>query len=355
MLDADKQIVEWQVVQKKPAAKSNEQTSAGSSPPTKIFCDTDMETDCDDAGALAVLHALADAEECEILATVCSVRDPLAAGTVAAINHYYGRPNLPLGLVKGDGVLIKSKFAGPVAAEFPHRWKSAAGKFDADAIPDAVEVYREVLERQPDSSVVVVTLGYLTNLKNLLQVPGSDKRPSGRDLIKKKVARLICLGGNFVGNPPADDLKLGNVNFQRDPGSALYTIQHWPVPIVFVGREIGSVPSGLELGESLARTPKLNPVRRAYEHYFGGLAKNRHVADLTAVLYAVRGERDYWDIETRGYMELQPDMKFEWKGSEVRNQAYLLKKRHDGRPNDDYIEGVLEPLLTHAPRGPAKQ
>ena len=40
------------------------------SEPVKIIFDTDMLTDFDDVGALACLHALADAGECEILATV---------------------------------------------------------------------------------------------------------------------------------------------------------------------------------------------------------------------------------------------------------------------------------------------
>jgi hypothetical protein len=38
--------------------------------PVKVIFDTDTETDCDDAGAMAVLHSLADRGECEILATV---------------------------------------------------------------------------------------------------------------------------------------------------------------------------------------------------------------------------------------------------------------------------------------------
>src|SRR4051812_34212586 len=69
--------------------------------PARIIFDTDMETDCDDAGALAVLHALADLGECEILATVVSVRDPASAATVDAINRHYHRPALPIGMVKG--------------------------------------------------------------------------------------------------------------------------------------------------------------------------------------------------------------------------------------------------------------
>src|SRR5690606_32742496 len=37
--------------------------------PVKVIFDTDYSTDCDDPGALAVLHALADLGEVEILAT----------------------------------------------------------------------------------------------------------------------------------------------------------------------------------------------------------------------------------------------------------------------------------------------
>src|SRR5678816_3518400 len=74
--------------------------SSRSAEPVRIFFDTDMDTDCDDAGAMAVLHALADRGECQILATVVSVRHPGAAPTVAAINAYYGRADLPIGGIK---------------------------------------------------------------------------------------------------------------------------------------------------------------------------------------------------------------------------------------------------------------
>src|SRR5215210_7685327 len=64
--------------------------------PVKILFDTDMMTDCDDAGAMAVLHALADKGECEILATVVSSKDIQSVATVDVINTFYGRPGLPL-------------------------------------------------------------------------------------------------------------------------------------------------------------------------------------------------------------------------------------------------------------------
>jgi hypothetical protein len=110
------------------------------------------------------------------------------------------------------------------------------------------------------------------------------------------------------------------------------------------------VPSGLAIGDSLLKTPAHNPVRRAYELYFGGSLKKRHVADLTTVLFAVRGTRDYWNLQTSGYMKLAPDMTFTWLNDANKQQAYLLKKQKNGKPNDREIEAVLDELLIQAPR-----
>jgi len=303
--------------------------------PVKILFDTDMTTDCDDAGAMAVLHTLADRGECEILATVTSVTDSNALATVDAINRYRGRPDLPLGWVKGGGVQMPSKFTGRIAREFPHRPVS-----DAD-FPDAVDIYREILTQQPDRSVVLVTVGYLTNVSRFLQSPG------GTELARAKVAKWICMGGNFIGDPPKDDLTLGNVNFQRDAASAHHAIHHWPGEIVFAGREVCSVPSGLAIGAALTNTPEDNPVRRAYEHYFGGTARDRHVADLATVLYAVRGLTDCWDLSDPGRMDLREDMTFVWIPDPAGRQRHLLKKSG----NDRQVEHVLETLLV----APAKE
>ena len=73
--------------------------------PVKVVFDTDMLTDFDDVGALACLHALADAGECEILATVSSTRGNASVAAVEVINGYYGRGDLPVGAPKGDCVL----------------------------------------------------------------------------------------------------------------------------------------------------------------------------------------------------------------------------------------------------------
>jgi hypothetical protein len=49
-------------------------------------------------------------------------------------------------------------------------------------------------------------------------------------------------------------------------------------------------------------------------------------------------------------MHLQPDAKFHWQFDADGSQFYLLKKLHDGKPNDRYIESVLDDLLVKSPR-----
>lgn len=311
----------------------------------KIIFDTDMDSDCDDVGALAVLHALADLGEAEILATVVSSKNPWSPPCVDAINTYYGRPDLPIGAPKRKGAAKPSKYAQPLARSF--RQDLGAG----DGAPDAREVYRDVLSRQPDGSVVIVTVGYLTNIADLLKLPADGDKPSGEQLVKRKVKRWVCMGGNFVGKPATDDLKLGNNNFTYDKEAAHYAVRHWPGELVFVGREVGSVPSGLEAGARLRETPESNPVRMGYQHWFGGEPRDRHVADPTTVLFAVRGLRDYWDAHTTGHMDLRPDMTFRWsEAGGGRRQSYLLKKQVGGQPNDREIERVIEDLMVQLPK-----
>ena len=88
--------------------------------PVRILFDTDMGSDCDDAGALALLHQLAAAGEAEIVGCVYSSgRVPYGAAVVEAINLAYGQPYIPI------GACHDSTFGDPVD-------KMSAGKLAHD-------------------------------------------------------------------------------------------------------------------------------------------------------------------------------------------------------------------------------
>ena len=60
-----------------------------------------MSFDVDDVGAVCVAHALADRGAAEIIGIVYDSGYPYGVGAIDALNHYYGRPNIPLGSYKG--------------------------------------------------------------------------------------------------------------------------------------------------------------------------------------------------------------------------------------------------------------
>jgi hypothetical protein len=107
--------------------------SEPSAKPVPIIFDTDLDTDCDDAGALAMLHTFADQGEIRILATIVSSRFAWSAPCLEVMNR-------------------GSRYARQMAEEFSPLLKTN------DDAQDAVDVYRSVLAAAPDSSVTIVTV-----------------------------------------------------------------------------------------------------------------------------------------------------------------------------------------------------
>ena len=138
--------------------------------PVNIIFDSDMGPDYDDVGAIAILHALTDKGEVNILATVASTKYEGVAGVLNVFNTYFNRPNIPIGVPKGKALELRDwqHWTNTVLAKYPHQIKSN------DEVPDAIAIYRKILASQPDHSVTIVTIGFLTNLSNLLNT-GADE------------------------------------------------------------------------------------------------------------------------------------------------------------------------------------
>jgi len=221
--------------------------------PVSLIFDTDMAPDYDDVGAMAVLHALADSGEVDILATVSSNKQETTAPCIDVLNTYFGRPGIPVGAPKGEGVSMDTwhkglKWTEELPSRFPHKVESAS------QAEDAVSVYRRVLNAQPDTSVVVVTVGFFTNLKDLLESgPDADSPLSGKELVAAKVKRLVSMAGYF---PEGKEF-----NVMMDAPASQYVFENWPTPIVLSGFDIGEK---IITGKQTAAMPvEGSPVREA--------------------------------------------------------------------------------------------
>jgi hypothetical protein len=306
-----------------------------------IIFDTDMDTDCDDVGAIAILHVLADRGEANILATMVSSKYEWSVPCLDAINTYFGRAYLPIGVVKGPGAPTDrgSRYTKQIADRFPH-------DLTADKAPDAVELYRQILSSEPDRSVVIVTVGYLTNLSNLLKSKPDRYSPlTGKELVAKKVEHYVCMGSRY----PIEDNPGIWGNFKPDPAAVVHVAAEWPTKITFTGG--GKFAEDLATGARLAtQVPVDSPVRCAYELYFGGTSKKRHSADQIAVLVAVRGTGKPWKLVTEGYNHIFPNGNHEWGVTPNDPRHQYISALADG-VQPSHVAKVIEDLMVTPPKG----
>ena len=136
-----------------------------------------------------------------------------------------------------------------------------------------MELYRRILSFQPDHSVTIITIGYLTNLKNLLNSGPDGISPlNGHDLVNRKVRQLVCMGGQY---PEGREW-----NLYQDSSASSEVIASWPSPILYIGYEAG-LP--VKTGSGLQQISEPNPLSRSYELYNG--ISDRPSWDQLAVLF----------------------------------------------------------------------
>ncbi|MEQ9098369.1 MAG: nucleoside hydrolase [Imperialibacter sp.] len=302
--------------------------------PVLLIFDTDFGPDYDDVGAITLLHALADSGQVNFLATVASCSHPNAAAAIDVFNTYFGRPGLPIGVPKGPSVADTDKqhWTDSVTANYPHRLQSN------DEAPDAVEVYRKVLAAQPDGSVTVVTVGFFTNLANLLNsAPDEFSDLTGKQLVSKKVKQLVSMAGWFPTG--------AEYNVKRDPIASMQVMEEWPTPILLSGFHIGQkIKTGLPLINNAAI--KNSPVKDAFRIAIPldpQDSAGRMSWDQTAVLVAVKGYDPYYSIES-GHMSVDSTGTNTWDTG-GKGHARLVEKMEISKVNK-----LIDELMMYQPK-----
>jgi inosine-uridine nucleoside N-ribohydrolase len=301
--------------------------------PVRVIFDTDLGPDYDDVGALAILHAMADSGKAEILATVASNKNELVVPSIDVINTWFNRPSLPTGAPKSAGVSLGSwqHWADSIVARYPHRIMKSS-----DA-PDAVSVYRKLLSSQPENSVTVITVGFLTNLANLLRSGGDDNSGlSGYELVRKKVNRLVSMAGAF---PEGKEF-----NIYMDSVSSKYVFENWPGEIIFTGFEIGKeIHTGLRLINSPVRNSPVKDVFRISIPLSEEDRNGRMSWDETAVIIGVYGPDPFFNL-TRGKIVVNTDGSNRWENKADGKQAYVTWKMPVDR-----LTVFIEDRMMHVP------
>jgi inosine-uridine nucleoside N-ribohydrolase len=312
--------------------------------PVKLIFDTDMGNDIDDALALGVIHALQSRGECDLLAVTLSKDNDLAGPFVDVVNTFYGRGQIPIGVVRNGKTPENSRYLTDTVRatdngqpRFPHKLKS--GK----EAPEAVGLLRRTLAGQPDQSVVLVVVGFSTNILRLLDSPADQDSPlTGKELVTRKVRLLSMMAGMF-----SEKNRIKEYNVFIDSPAAQRVFGEWPTSLVTSGFEIGQAikfPAS-SIQRDFGYVPH-HPLKHAYELY-QKMPYDRETWDLTAVLYAVRPEHGYFGLSPAGRIRVDAQDVTQFEVTDGGRQRYLTV-------NAEQIARVREALVQLASQPPCR-
>ena len=292
-----------------------------------------MGPDYDDVGAITLLHALADSGQAKILATIASTKYDGVACVMNVFNTYFSRPNPPVGVPRGNALTLRDwqHWTDTLIEKYPHSIKSNRD------VPDAPDLYRKILSQQPDHSVTIVTVGFLTNLSNLL-LSTADKYSSleGKELVRQKVKQLVCMAGRFPSG--------SEFNVNRDAPASQNVFSNWPTNILFSGFEIGQkIKVGLPLihNDAIDNSPVKDVFRISIPMAVEDSA-GRMSWDETAVLVAVKGYEQFYHLEY-GRMQVAADGSNTWS-AEGKQHAHLVEA-----VSPEIVRAYINKLIMHQP------
>ena len=237
-----------------PAVRAQQTPAA----PLRVIFDTDMGNDVDDPLALDMLYKAVDRGEITLLGILSSKDTEFSPRYIDMMNTWYGYPEIPVGRVRDGVVLKRDDYARAVCESglFPR------SRRDRD-YGDPVTLYRRLLAESPDSSVVVVSVGFSTNLGRLLESRGDRYSPlDGIELVKRNVKSCSVMGGSFGDKPRAE------YNIVNDILNAKRLFALCPVPVAVVSLELGKTVNypGASIETDFAWAGK-HPMVEGYKAY----------------------------------------------------------------------------------------
>lgn len=314
-----------------------------------------MGSDCDDAGALALLHRYADMGKAEITGCIYSSgKVPYGAGIIEAINIYYGRPDIPIGAYYGDEV------GDP-------RDKMTAGKLVRDTAAfgnriihntdtrEQTRLNRKLLAAARDSSITYITIGHTKGLYELLvSVPDDISPLGGHELVSKKVSRWIALGALDANNDDNHLVRDWNFFFNGTAPYTKFVVENFPGTVYYIDAGASTMT-----GKSLKYTRPGNIVRTVYRDWLWEVSKKtlddqRPSWDLAAVYFAVEGTGEYLENMGRGRLEFDIEKGCRWhRGENAQPEQYFIQQK-EGTDESfaDYLNDMIaaEPEIVTAGR-----
>ena len=254
-----------------------------------IIYDTDIGSSADDLFALEMLYRYEDEGRCRLLGVMVDREGERNAAFADVMNTYFGHGDVPVGLVR-DGIKEPKVWIdyAHVADTKDDEGQPMFSRSIADysSLPDGWQLYRRLLAAQPDRSVSIVSVGFVTCLAQLL-ASGADEYSllSGVELVRRKV-KCIYLQGGVFGEAEEPDF-----NFAQGITFAKTFFRLWP-------QEVNMMFSPMEAGQDVEYTPEqviadvswtdAHPIKQVYMQC--DCNTGQRMWDVMPVVQAVEGD-----------------------------------------------------------------
>lgn len=287
-----------------------------------VIFDTDMGNDVDDALALDMLYKYMDEGKIDLKAIVLNKEGLAGPEFLDIMGTWYGYPDIPVGIIRdGAGCVADSTaYTRRIADMKTEDGLPLFGRTHSDYgdWPESVDLYRKTLSEARDTSVVIVSVGFLTNLARLLGSEADGYSDlCGKDLVSRKVKAVYAMAGSV------SDTAHHEYNVVGDILSAQKVFAEWPTPIIIspfeLGMQVCYPASSIENDFGWTGS---HPVVEAYK-LFGQMPYDNPCWDLTAVLAAVENVPEYFSVSPSGRISVTDAgaTLFEEGGG---NRAYLF-------------------------------
>ena len=259
----------------------------------EILLDTDIGPDCDDAGALALLHHFSKKYGIRI-SGICNCTSNLyGCGAIDVIGRYCGADDIPIGMTDRKGF-----WDGPDTQHYnrllSERFRTRYRPVGTHEPESAAKLYQKVLKAAEDKSVVFITIGMLNNVAELMD--------AAQELLEQKVYTFITMAG-------CERKAQKEFNVECDADAFRKFSEKIRVPIFYSPVETGAcVLSGFDSEETSASED--HPIDLSYRQYLAAMRTEKTCMnasyDLTAVHFAFEGEGRYYKLSEPGRMTCRP-------------------------------------------------
>lgn len=302
-----------------------------------IIMDTDIGSSTDDLFTMMMLYCYQDQKRSKLLGVMVNREGEDCAACADVMNTYYGYSDIPIGLIR-DGIKFPKVWidykALPTLTDSNGELMFRRSIADYSTLPDGWQLYRQLLAAQPDHSVSILSIGFVTCLVQLLQ-SGSDEYSSlnGVELVRRKVKCLYMMGGVF-----GDAVESIEFNFAQGIDFAQTFFQLWPA-------DVDIIMSPGEVGDGIEYQPEQviadidwtdrHPIKQVYLNY--NCDTGQKMWDPLTVINAVEGN-SLFTLSTRGIVTISDKGETFFTPSPTGNVRYHLPK--DAAWDADMLERI---------------